>query len=184
MLKLMESRYFTVCELAEKSGLPESTVRFYLKNVLAEFLVNRFPDLKTRKGKTSLYPALVLDRLRFIRMAKTELEMVSENQRTPTMHEIRNWMNTLTDGQISSVLDGTDTLEFGVARVKDGNRYIERIKPADKPCPEIPEDAGAPMHVIKVTKGVEIRHIAPLSQRQKQLLAPITKLMELVFREG
>ena len=93
MLNILETQYFTVNELAEKSGLPESTVRYYLKNVLNDYLATKLPHIETKQGKTSHYPVEILDRLTFVRMAKEELERATASRRTPTVSEIKYWID-------------------------------------------------------------------------------------------
>lgn len=190
MLKIHEFQQLNVFELADRSGLSESTVRYYLRDVLGDYLADRFPDLKTRKGRVSLYPTEVLDRLRFIRIAKEQLETSTGNQRSPTLAELKLWMNTITDEQVHAVLSGDDTVEFGIARIKDGVRYIERVNPkattgSREPGPRSRiESSAAPGHVIAIAPGVEIRHTRPLTKRQSRLLAPIKDLLNRIFEEG
>ena len=181
MLKILETQYFTVCELAEKSGLPESTVRYYLQQVLRDYMTSKFPDLKTKQGKTSHYPAQVLDRLRFIRLAKEELELTTGNRRSPTVNEIKYWMDSLSDRQIGDVLDGKDTLEFGIDRIKDGVRQIEKLEQEENARPDSDNDTPPDYQVIKIAPGVEIRHTKSLSPDQRRLMLPIVSLLKLVF---
>jgi predicted transcriptional regulator len=136
MLKLSVPRDFSVAELARETGLTESTVRYYLKEVLDKYMAKKSSGINVQSGKTKRYPAQVLERLLFIRYAKEKLETASGQRMEPTIAELKGWMANITDEQVHQVLTGDDTLEFGVTKVEGGVRIIETLEGE-----KLPEDS-------------------------------------------
>ena len=203
MLKLHRHRAFTITELAHQTRLNKGKVRFYLKNVLQDYIDAK--NIKVAHGKTAVYPSEVLSRLRFIKMAKEELETSSGDRLTPTLAELRGWMNNLTDEQVEAVLNGDDTLEFGITRIEKGARVIETIRgeklsgdsgkygariPATPKRDERSKDKrdSAPVDSESWARErfgdfLEIRYARPLTDRQLKQLRSAGELLRNILGE-
>jgi hypothetical protein len=202
MLKIQRQSVFTIADLAERSGLDKPKVRYYLRQVLQDYIDAR--GIEVEHGKTALYPKEVLSRLVFIKMAKEELETTSGERMTPSLAELRGWMNNLADDQVEAVLAGDDTLGFGVTRIKDGKRVIETVKgerlpgdsekygariaasPRGKSCSEgerasTSSDDTATWARERFGPVLEIRYGKPLSERQLQQLRSAGELLRNIL---
>lgn len=137
MLKLLGTTPLTIEELANGSGLNESTTRYYVNNVLGDYIKDTFGDISFKQGRKALYPVEVLDRLKFINKVKRELHTASGRKISPSLEELKGWMSRISDEQVREVLSGKEGLEFGVTKIEKGERYIETVRGE-----RLPEDSG------------------------------------------
>jgi hypothetical protein len=125
MLKL--PKRYTIKEIAEETGLEKSAVRFYIQEVLPDYVAKHCGDIQVQERKATLYPQEILERIKFIKMVKTELSDASNNRLKPTIRELRGWMNNISDEQVRDVVEGKDSIAFGVPIESKGIRQIETL---------------------------------------------------------
>ena len=125
MLKL--PKRYTIKEIAVKNGLEKSAVRFYIQEVLPDYVAKHCGDIQVQERKATLYPQEILERIKFIKMVKTELSDSSNNRLKPTIRELRGWMNNISDEQVRDVVEGKDSIAFGMPVESQGTRQIKTL---------------------------------------------------------
>lgn len=126
MLKL--PKRYTIKEIGDEIGLEKSAVRFYIQEVLPDYIVENCGEIQVEPRKATLYPQEIFERIKFIKMVKTELSNSSGNTLKPTIRELRGWMNNISDKQVKDVVEGKDSIAFGVPIERKGVRQIETLR--------------------------------------------------------
>lgn len=194
MLKLLGEESFDVQKMAQIAGMDPRQIRYLLNETLGEYIQQTLA-IQTKRGRRTLYPRAVLERILFIKLAQERLKEDGV-ELLLNREEWRTWMGNLTDEEVGRVIRREEPLQFGFERYDESGAYIEttegeRVESSStRYGRQIPgydkgaKPSGDEYSVIRVGRKAELRINGFLSSHQEEQLRLVCELIEKIIDGG